>query len=733
MPAGETPASWLRKLTERGLAALRSARRAERCCAATRVPLRQVPADVRELVEHELALIAELALRALLPHRARHRRVRARAGHPVPGPRLGGQLRGVLRLGITEVDPARMSHAVRALHQQGAQRAAGHRRRLRAPAARGGDPVHLRQVRPRSRRARRHGHHLPPEERGARRRQGARPRPRAGRPARGPVRVVGRPRDRSPSASAKPASIPTTRVLRRLIALAGELHRLPAPPVAARRRLRDRARPARALVPVENAAMADRTVIQWDKDDLDALGLLKVDCLALGMLSAIRRALDLMIGVLSPAQRDGACSDDSRPRIPTVYEMIQRADTIGVFQIESRAQMSMLPRLQPACFYDLVIEVAIVRPGPIQGGMVHPYLRRRQGQEPVTYPSDAVRSVLERTLGVPIFQEQVMQLAIVAAGFTPGEADQLRRAMAAWRRTRRPRAVRAAPDRRHARARLSAKRSRGRSTSRSWASANTAFPSRTRRRSRCWCTCRAGSSATSPRRSAARCSTASRWASTRRRSSCRMRGGTASRCAPLDVTISDWDCTLEAASDARASTAPALRLGLRMVRSLTRSRRAAHRRGARAPRRSRRRRPRASRGARPPRLDRARRRRRARSARRPSSSTRCGTSRASRSCRELLAGGTFDEADAALAAPTEGQDIVADYRALGPHAAPPSARAAARAARRAAARHRTPSIARVAARPARAHRGHRHRPAAAGYRERRHVRDARGRDRHAST
>ncbi len=124
----------------------------------------------------------------------------------------------------------------------------------------------------------------------------------------------------------------------------------------------------------------------------------------------------------------------SPPKIPTVYAMCQRADTVGVFQIESRAQQSMLPRLKPACFYDLVIEVAIVRPGPIQGGMVHPYLRRRQGNEPVTYPSDAVKSVLERTLGVPIFQEQVMQLAIVAAGFTPGEADHLRRSMAAWRR-----------------------------------------------------------------------------------------------------------------------------------------------------------------------------------------------------------------------------------------------------------------------------------------------------------
>ncbi|MBI3042437.1 MAG: error-prone DNA polymerase [Betaproteobacteria bacterium] len=184
------------------------------------------------------------------------------------------------------------------------------------------------------------------------------------------------------------------------------------------------------LVPIENAAMPARSVIQWDKDDLDALGLLKVDVLALGMLSAIRRALD-MIG----AWRGTTFTmSDVPPEDPAVYEMIQHADTIGVFQIESRAQMSMLPRLKPASYYDLVIEVAIVRPGPIQGGMVHPYLRRRQGIEPVTCPSEAVKSVLARTLGVPIFQEQVMQLAIVAAGFTPGESDKLRRSMAAWRR-----------------------------------------------------------------------------------------------------------------------------------------------------------------------------------------------------------------------------------------------------------------------------------------------------------
>jgi error-prone DNA polymerase len=184
------------------------------------------------------------------------------------------------------------------------------------------------------------------------------------------------------------------------------------------------------LVPIENAAMEGRTVIQWDKDDLEALGLLKVDCLALGMLSAIRRALD-MIGAYRgrPIALADIPAED-----PAVYRMIQRGETTGVFQIESRAQMAMLPRLKPACFYDLVIEVAIVRPGPIQGDMVHPYLRRRQGLEAVGYPSPEVEEVLGRTLGVPIFQEQVIKVATVAAGFSAGQADQIRRSMAAWRR-----------------------------------------------------------------------------------------------------------------------------------------------------------------------------------------------------------------------------------------------------------------------------------------------------------
>ncbi|MGE5609587.1 MAG: error-prone DNA polymerase, partial [Bacillota bacterium] len=232
------------------------------------------------------------------------------------------------------------------------------------------------------------------------------------------------------------------------------------------------------LVPIENASMDNRTVIEWDKDDIDALGILKVDVLALGMLTCISKAFRLVnekifatdehrctqirkekfasssssVSICAPSvanQNSLSLSpvspvvDLRPPRLelhtvppedPAVYEMISNADTTGVFQIESRAQMSMLPRLRPRCFYDLVIEVAIVRPGPIQGNMVHPYLRRRNGEEPVSYPSKSLRNVLEKTLGVPLFQEQAMRVAMVGAGFSAEEADRLRRAMAAWRK-----------------------------------------------------------------------------------------------------------------------------------------------------------------------------------------------------------------------------------------------------------------------------------------------------------
>jgi error-prone DNA polymerase len=188
--------------------------------------------------------------------------------------------------------------------------------------------------------------------------------------------------------------------------------------------------PLSELVPIENAAMDDRTVIEWDKDDLDALGILKIDILALGMLTCIRRAF----GLIARHYRKEYDLAAIPPEDPAVYEMLSRADSLGVFQVESRAQMTMLPRLKPKEFYDLVIEVAIVRPGPIQGDMVHPYLRRRSGKEPVEYPSEALRRVLGKTLGVPLFQEQAMKIAIVGAGFPPDEADRLRRAMATFKR-----------------------------------------------------------------------------------------------------------------------------------------------------------------------------------------------------------------------------------------------------------------------------------------------------------
>ncbi|MCO7224969.1 error-prone DNA polymerase [Pleionea sp. CnH1-48] len=187
--------------------------------------------------------------------------------------------------------------------------------------------------------------------------------------------------------------------------------------------------PIATLVPVENAAMPDRTVIQWDKYDIENLGLLKIDVLALGMLTMLRKCMNLITPYHPLNSLESIPHDDER-----VYKMLSKGDTIGVFQVESRAQMSMLPRLKPKEFYDLVIEIAIVRPGPIQGDMVHPYLKRRDGLEEVTYPNNAIKAVLKRTLGIPIFQEQVIQMAMVAAGFSGGEADQLRRAMATWGR-----------------------------------------------------------------------------------------------------------------------------------------------------------------------------------------------------------------------------------------------------------------------------------------------------------
>ena len=280
------------------------------------------------------------------------------------------------------------------------------------------------------------------------------------------------------------------------------------------------------LVPIENAAMEDRSVVQWDKDDIDALGLMKVDCLALGMLSALRRTLELA------GQRRGAPLrlQDIPPDDTPTYDMICDADTIGVFQIESRAQMAMLPRMQPRTFYDLVIEVAIVRPGPIQGDMVHPYLRRRQGKEDITYPSAKVESVLKRTMGVPIFQEQVMQIAVVAAGFTPGDADQLRRSMAAWKRKGgvdkyRVKLVGACwPTATLDFAEVLFRQIEG------WASANTAFLKATPPASARWPIPVHGSSGTNRKPSWPPCSTPNPWASTRPPNWCRTPAAMASVC-----------------------------------------------------------------------------------------------------------------------------------------------------------------------------------------------------------
>ena len=413
-PSGETPASYLRKLTEAGL----QQRYGDR-----------VPEDVRELVDHELALIAELRYEPYfltvydIVAFARSQKILCQGRGSAANSAV------CYALGITEVDPARISTLFERFIS----------RERNEPPDIDVDFEHQRREEVMQYVYKKYG-----RDRAALAATLITYRPKSA------VRDVGKAlgldlaqvdrlagifawwdgRAIDPRRIREAGFDPENPLIARLIALTGELMGFPrhlsqhVGGFVIARGLLER------MVPVENAAMDARTVIQWDKDDLDALGLLKVDCLALGMLSAIRRALAMI------SQRDGRGlkMQDIPPEDPSVYAMIQHADTIGVFQIESRAQQSMLPRLKPKTFYDLVIEVAIVRPGPIQGGMVHPYLKRRQGLEDVTYPSDAVKSVLERTLGVPIFQEQVMQLAIVAAGFTPGEADRLRRSMAAWRR-----------------------------------------------------------------------------------------------------------------------------------------------------------------------------------------------------------------------------------------------------------------------------------------------------------
>ncbi|MBA4742020.1 MAG: error-prone DNA polymerase [Azoarcus sp.] len=429
VPTERTPCAWLRELVERGLV-WREAQRARNDDARARI---------RQLVEHELALITELGFEPYFL--TVHDIVRFARERDILCQGRGSAANSAVcwALGITEVDPElgimlferfvsrerdeppdidvdfeheRREEVIQYIYAKyGRDRAAlaatviRYRTRgaLRDVARALGLPAHRIDALTREQRWFDHSEALPERLREA-------------------------------------GLDPDAREMRLLVELAVELTGFPRHLsqhvggfVIARERLDE-------LVPVENAAMIDRTVIQWDKDDLDAVGLLKIDVLALGMLTALRRTLAMV-----SRWRGWRFGLADIPReIPAVYEMLAQADSIGVFQIESRAQMTMLPRLKPACFYDLVVEVAIVRPGPIQGGMVHPYLRAREriaAGLPVDYPgssdarSDAgVRRVLERTLGVPIFQEQVMQLAVEAAGFTPGDADRLRRSMGAWRR-----------------------------------------------------------------------------------------------------------------------------------------------------------------------------------------------------------------------------------------------------------------------------------------------------------
>jgi error-prone DNA polymerase len=458
VPEGETPAGYLRRLTEEG--------------QQTRWP-EGTPAAVHAQIEHELALIAELAYEPFFL--TVHDLVRFARAHGILCQGRGSAANSAVCycLGITSVDPARMNMLFERFLSRERNEPPDidvdfeHERReeviqyLYAKYGRGRAALAATVICYRSRSALRDvGKALGFDPAQIERLSGA-------------VQWwddESRLDERIREAGFDPASPLLARLLvlvRALVGFPRHLSQHVGGFVIARDALP-------RLVPIENAAMPERTVIQWDKNDLEELGLLKVDVLGLGMLTAIRRCFELVEG--SSGRR--LVLADIPPEDPAVYDMICHADTIGVFQIESRAQMSMLPRLRPRCYYDLVIEVAIIRPGPIQGDMVHPYLRRRNGEEAVDYPRPVfaaeaaptrdiptsagaaagaavgaavgaasaatpseifpsispVQHVLERTLGVPIFQEQVMHLAMVAAGFTPGEADQLRRAMAAWSR-----------------------------------------------------------------------------------------------------------------------------------------------------------------------------------------------------------------------------------------------------------------------------------------------------------
>jgi len=414
VPAGHTPASWLRTLTEEG--------------ARRRWP-KGVSDHVRKLLEHELALIADLEYEPYFL--TVDDIVRFARGQEILCQGRGSAANSAVCfcLGITEVDPARMNLLMERFIS----------RERHEPPDIDVDFEHERREEVIQYIYGKYG-----------RRRAALAAAVISYQLRSAVRDVGKALGFSPDQVDRLSKQlqwwdrvsdlggrllaagfdPENPKLRQLVALVATLHGFPRHLsqhtggfVIARDDLA-------SLVPIENAGMENRTVIQWDKDDLESLGLIKVDVLALGMLTAIRKCFQYIEDC--GGRRFTLATVPAED--PATYEMIQRADTVGVFQIESRAQMSMLPRLRPACFYDLVIEVAIVRPGPIQGDMVHPYLERRKHPELVDYPSDALKKVLERTLGVPIFQEQAMQIAMVAADFTAGEADALRRAMAAWKK-----------------------------------------------------------------------------------------------------------------------------------------------------------------------------------------------------------------------------------------------------------------------------------------------------------
>ncbi|ENO85827.1 error-prone DNA polymerase, partial [Thauera linaloolentis] len=434
VPDGEIPTTWLRRLVEGGLAwRYRGQNPGHATPAALAAAGDPAPPPVRAQIEHELALIAELGYEPYFL--TVHDIVRFARGAGILCQGRGSAANSAVcwALGITEVDPGLGIMLVERFIS----------RERNEPPDIDVDFEHERREEVIQYVYRKYG-----------RERAALAATVISYRARSALRDVGRAlglgeaqierltrehhwfdgRRIRPERLAEAGLDPDSPVSRRLAALTEELIGFPRHLsqhvggfVIARGRLDE-------LVPVENAAMPERTVIQWDKDDLDAVGLMKIDVLALGMLSALRRGL-----ALASAWRGRPLSLASIERErPEVYAMLSRADSIGVFQVESRAQMSMLPRLRPQCFYDLVVEVAIVRPGPIQGGMVHPYLRAREraarGEDPMDGVRKEIHAALARTLGVPIFQEQVMQLAVVAAGFSGGEADQLRRAMGTWRR-----------------------------------------------------------------------------------------------------------------------------------------------------------------------------------------------------------------------------------------------------------------------------------------------------------